>query len=243
MLKLNTRNIKIVEVPKNDDIKCITPFSDYFKKGGRIYGDVNPNLSYCAINYPNVEDDGLKSTPAYQALDLLGKGAYDPNYQILFITKGMKDYERTLTHELGHHKQNVKSGYNLNNTTRILLEYHNVLFNENLFDDNFRVFYDKDKTSSNKNQWNKAKDSNARLNIVNELEQQAANGLKELHKVVVKSNKEKDLDVYKEIMVELEKLEMKVDDNNLETRFTLARYIYNLFKEVEPELQKSADSS
>ncbi len=63
-----------------------------------------------------------------------GGGYYNHNENTIYISSNYKSQEftllRTLTHEYGHCLQN-EDEYNISNCDVILLEYHNIWFNEN----------------------------------------------------------------------------------------------------------------
>lgn len=64
----------------------------------------------------------------------------------------MKAYTTVSSSRMGHHKQNTK-GMNAQNTNGIILEYHNIILNENLFDENLRIHYSNDYTDGIRKKW------------------------------------------------------------------------------------------
>ena len=70
-------------------------------------------------------------------------------------------------------------------------------------------------------------------------EVKAAEVLIKMHGVVEASQKAIDVDVYREIMVELRRLESGLKNEDLEDRFTYAWYIWNLANEGKEGIVKS----
>lgn len=222
---LGLKKSKVIEVPKNKAINALTTFSDYPE--GSTYGLEEGDLvkSIAGINYGDNAGQ-YAETSANDILSLSGGAGYVNG--LALVSEGMEDYERSLTHELGHHKQE-SLGYTFENTSVMLLEYHNVLMNENLFGEPFRVCYTQDMTPGWVKKWDKTDDKGT---LIDNFEGQASTALNALHKIVEKSSKPKDILIYGEIMSKLEELETKLSLDNVEWRFVLARFIWNLAKEA-----------
>ncbi|MBQ4820690.1 DUF4157 domain-containing protein [Aquimarina sp. MMG016] len=122
--------VKIAMVKKGRAIKYNTPLSAYGE--GYTYGLKHNDLgrSYASINQLNKEsydkfaEDGIAAS---------GGGAYDYVSGILMVNekKGKFPVNQVILHELGHHKQSINDDFHRDNTDNVLLEFHNVMFNEN----------------------------------------------------------------------------------------------------------------
>ena len=227
---LGLQESKVIEVPNRAEINALTPFSDYPE--GFTYGltESDLNQSIATINFGDQAEEYAEAS-AYDVLSLCGGAGYV--HGLSFVSEGMDNYQRCLTHELGHHKQNVTSGYTFENTSVMLLEYHNVLLNENLFGPPFRVCYTQDNTASWCRSWDTADDKST---LIENFEGQAANALNSLHGIVASSSKLNDVSVYREIMSKLEELKTGLDVGDLDFRFVLVRFIWNLAKEAGPKI-------
>lgn len=85
-------------------------------------------------------------TKAFDILDLSGGAAYSDLKNVTLISD--KTSPEFLLHEMGHFKQNnegQEGGLNARNSTIIILEYHNVIFHENLNRKYIRLCYNRDK--------------------------------------------------------------------------------------------------
>lgn len=78
-------------------------------------------------------DPDFAGTPAKDALDMQGGGAYNGDSNLLMLDDQHND-NATLLHEVGHARQN-EHGFNNHNSQNTLLEYQNVLVNENAHHD------------------------------------------------------------------------------------------------------------
>jgi hypothetical protein len=110
--------------------RCDTPFKDY------PVAVFNPDLP--SIENKSIADlSGVDATrSAYEVIDELGKGAYETNGEVV-LSHTIE--ARTLLHEIGHWKQDKKSGgqsINEKGVNSKLLEYHNIVLNENEYDEN-----------------------------------------------------------------------------------------------------------
>lgn len=228
---LSLAEAKVVEVPKSGSYKGGTKFGDYPDgfTSGLSPSDLNKTIA--ELNFGDSAGE-YADTPAIEILGLCGGAGYLAGPGIAFVSEGMANYQRSLTHELGHHKQNVESGYTFENTTVALLEYHNVLLNENLFGGEFRVSYATDMTTGWVGKWQKtAPEKKAAL--VDGYEGKAAAELNKMHEVVKASKKPMDVAVYQEIMTKLDQLESSLSEEDVEHRFTYVRYIWNLTHEAK----------
>ncbi|MEV8439705.1 hypothetical protein AB0425_20215 [Actinosynnema sp. NPDC051121] len=83
------------------------------------------------MGYPPdlMADPEFAGTPAADALDMQGGGAYNGDSNLLMLDDKHND-NATLLHEVGHARQN-EHGFNHHNAQNTLLEYQNVLVNEN----------------------------------------------------------------------------------------------------------------
>ncbi|MFJ6671592.1 hypothetical protein ACIQMJ_10845 [Actinosynnema sp. NPDC091369] len=83
------------------------------------------------MGYPPelMADPDFAGTPAADALDMQGGGAYNGDSNLLMLDDKHND-NATLLHEVGHARQN-EHGFNHHNAHNTLLEYQNVLVNEN----------------------------------------------------------------------------------------------------------------
>ncbi|ROP36374.1 hypothetical protein [Saccharothrix texasensis] len=87
------------------------------------------------MGYPPdlMADPDFAGTPAKDALDMQGGGAYNGDSNLLMLDDQHND-NATLMHEVGHARQN-EHGFNNHNAQNTLLEYQNVLINENAHHD------------------------------------------------------------------------------------------------------------
>lgn len=123
--------IMVIEIP---DIKGSTKFRDY--PADATFGLTDSDLDRTLVEIQFDTPEKRQANQDRSAADIIGApdgpggGAYDSDSQIAFMKKGRDNYERALTHEPGHRKQD-NNGFNDKNTNRLLLEYHNILLNEN----------------------------------------------------------------------------------------------------------------
>ena len=228
---LGLAQAKVVEVPKSGSYKGSTKFANYPDgcTSGLSASDLNKTIA--ELNFGD-QAAHYSDNPAIEILGLCGGAGYLAGPGIAFMSEGMANYQRSLTHELGHHQQNVVSGYTFENTTVALLEYHNILLNENLFGGDFRVSYATDMTTGWVGKWQKTAEEK-KAALVDSYEARAAAELNKMHEVVKASKQPMDVDVYQEIMSKLDQLESSLKDEDLEHRFTYVRYIWNLTHEAK----------
>ncbi|GAB3004276.1 hypothetical protein [Saccharothrix stipae] len=74
-------------------------------------------------------DPEFAGSPARDMLDMQGGGGYNADSNLLMLDDKHND-NTTLLHEIGHARQN-EHGFNDHNSQRTLLEFQNVLINEN----------------------------------------------------------------------------------------------------------------
>ncbi|MFF8913338.1 DUF4157 domain-containing protein [Streptomyces sp. NPDC015032] len=117
----------VVEVPAH--MSAETPFSQY-------PADCRVNLTpeVAALNVNTVT--GMAGADAGQIVSAAGGGAYLEQYRILLVNHEVTgDYTKnqTIMHELGHQKQQ-EGGIDINQTrnSKALVEYHNIICNENM---------------------------------------------------------------------------------------------------------------
>lgn len=135
-----TQEIRLIEIHNQklgDKVMTVTT----------TYGNLSDiaNLTLMDLIYGNGSYDKNKTDTEFvgssvsDSLDMKGNAAYGHKHNVIMIVAG-KARERDILHEVGHFSQNSK-GYNGNTTNNILLEYHNVLLNENKYDNNIRFCY------------------------------------------------------------------------------------------------------
>ncbi|MFB9428360.1 hypothetical protein [Streptoalloteichus tenebrarius] len=91
------------------------------------------------LGLPMDDPETANSSVYQQATEGVGGGAYLPQSEVLFLAEGQPP--QTLFHEMGHIRQH-QDGHTNANTEITVLEYHNVLNNENRLDpDNPRERY------------------------------------------------------------------------------------------------------
>lgn len=168
-LEISSESLKIIEVPDNADAD--TPVGKY---GEKHLNNIDPDLGKHPIYYFSGATDIDKSDKAVVFAALKGGAFYDDKNDVVVINEnfsssrilvGNQDpsklfstieneslHDRFLLHEMGHHKQNTK-GMNAQNTNGIILEYHNIILNENLFDENLRIHYSNDYTDGIRKKW------------------------------------------------------------------------------------------
>ncbi len=122
-------DIKIVQVP--DGILAGVPFADY--PVGYCFGLSAKDLRLSVADVTGYEAEGLASA----AVDLAGGGGYQLAYRLILVNdtpSGEHTVEATVRHEMGHVLQD-EVGFNIDQSggRTALVEYHNVLVNENRF--------------------------------------------------------------------------------------------------------------
>ncbi|WP_391653985.1 eCIS core domain-containing protein [Streptomyces tamarix] len=135
-----TGTVKIVEVP--EDVRADTPFAAY--PAGHCVGltDQDGQLSIYALN------GGDPAQSAAEAVRTAGGGGYFPQYGIIVANSNPSPgftVAQTIQHELGHLQQH-EAGFDVDMSggRRALVEYHNVLVNENRLTGEMRSFYTTD---------------------------------------------------------------------------------------------------
>ncbi|MBN3262243.1 hypothetical protein [Pectobacterium brasiliense] len=229
-LKISCEGNKIIEVP--DKVMANTKFKDYPE--GYVIGlsEEEKNESLTSIQLGPGQESEYADATAKLLLSLLGGAAYNHKIGAVVITEKMVNYERNLLHEMGHHKQNIVSGFNSDNTTAMLLEYHNVLCNENLFDGPKRISYGDDQTQFWVTKWNKIKDKEEQIEFIEGKAKELIRLEEEFYQKLLtsKNKKEKDLDVYGLIAKKLSKV-ISIDHENPDDNFYVVRALYNMIKE------------
>ena len=165
MPEKESKKVKIVEAPNGSKID--NKIGTYPQENKYDIEDGDGKLTLGDILYGK---DGIKeyqndvdfmNSPAEMHIDgMLGGGGYSHIADMIVLKEGCS--KRYLLHEMGHKKQN-DAGFHGGNTDGTILEYHNVIMNENLYDDKLRLCYnsDKIKKSSGKN-WDQLKEELAK---------------------------------------------------------------------------------
>jgi hypothetical protein len=140
-----TGAVKIVEVPGG--VRASAPFAEYPE--GHVTGLAGAELNL-SVQQLNNWPDG--DTPASSVVDLAGGGGYLPVHGIILVNSTPAQGHttaRTIQHEMGHVQQH-EAGFNVDMSggRRALVEYHNMLVNENRFDGEMRIIYESSNTSS-----------------------------------------------------------------------------------------------
>ncbi|GGT50677.1 eCIS core domain-containing protein [Streptomyces purpureus] len=135
-----TGTVKIVEVPEG--IPADTRFADY--PAGHCVGlsAQDAQLSIHAMN------GGDPAQPAADAVRNAGGGGYFAQHGIIVTNSNPSPgftVSQTIQHEMGHLQQH-EAGFNVDMSggRRALVEYHNVLVNENRLTGEMRSFYTSD---------------------------------------------------------------------------------------------------
>jgi len=123
-----TGPVKIVEVP--DGVTAGTPFREYPPGHCLNLTGAELDLSVASLN-----GGGDPATPAAQVVSLAGGGGYLPAHRIILVNstpEGGFTVQQTIQHEMGHLRQH-EQGFNVDMAggRRALVEYHNMLVNEN----------------------------------------------------------------------------------------------------------------
>ncbi|MFJ8844277.1 DUF4157 domain-containing protein [Streptomyces cyaneofuscatus] len=117
----------VVEVPAN--MSAATPFSEY---PAECRMNLTPDA--LALNVNTVT--GMDGTDAGQIVSSAGGGAYLEEHRILLVNHEVTgDYTKnqTIMHELGHQKQQEGNiDINQQRNSKALVEYHNIIINENV---------------------------------------------------------------------------------------------------------------
>ncbi|MDW6002504.1 eCIS core domain-containing protein [Vibrio mangrovi] len=223
---------KIVEVPPG--VMANTKFKNY--PPGHVIGlsAEEQDESLTSIQVGAGKESEYVDATAELLLSLLGGAAYNHHLGAVIITTGMVNYERNLLHELGHHKQNTMSGFNGDNTTTLLLEYHNVLMHENLHPGAKRVSYGMDRTQGWLTKWETFTTEGQKVDFL----EQKARDLIEMEETLYQKishsakKKEKDLEVYGETAHKMSE-EISTIDKGSDNNLYVVRTLYNMIKELE----------
>ncbi|SIO96206.1 eCIS core domain-containing protein [Vibrio spartinae] len=223
---------KIVEVPPK--VMANTKFKDY--PPGHVIGfsAEELDLSMTSAQYGTGQESEYEEATAQDLLSLAGGAAYNHHLGAVFITAKMVNYERNLLHELGHHKQNTVSGFNGDNTTTLLLEYHNVLMNENLHPGAKRVSYGMDRTQGWLTKWEKFTTEDQKVDFLEQKARELIEMEETLYQKISHSakKKENDLEVYGETAHKMSE-EISTIDKGSDNNLYVVRTLYNMIKELE----------
>ncbi|MCW8100756.1 eCIS core domain-containing protein [Streptomyces tauricus] len=123
--------VKIVEVPDSGSIRADTPFANYPPGSCVGLSEEELQLSVQALN------GGEGHHAASAVVGLAGGGAYIASHKILLVNSTPSPgftVEQTVRHEMGHVQQD-QAGFSVDMSggRRALVEYHNMLVNENQF--------------------------------------------------------------------------------------------------------------
>jgi hypothetical protein len=187
-------DVRILEVPpKKQLFEKVSTLSEENKLNVADLNGLEFGRVFAPAYYEQADEDWRKST-ANDILDGQGGAAYNPVYNVVVMLEGAManpQGKRDLLHELGHFKQNI-NGIDFNNVNVKIIEYHNVLLNENKFIDedgknNLRLQYSKNPFGPKKS-------------------------LEELKGLLTELGKAKELELIAEIEAELETDKYKVKD-------------------------------
>ena len=134
--------IKTLNVPDDPNIKLNTPVSEL--PPGVANGLTPDDQGKLVGELMGFKKDDILGEPdfgnfkAHEALDMQGGGGY--NHQSGVINLQANADDKTLFHEMGHVKQH-ENGFTQENTNQSILEYHNVLLNENKLEGPLRDNY------------------------------------------------------------------------------------------------------
>jgi hypothetical protein len=123
--------IQAVEAPRK--AKALDPMGSYPASSQMNVKEAIKKKSMASLNFPDMDEKTLKEswaeTSAVDIVDgMLGGGAYNHGEDLVVLSEGYKP--DALQHEMGHKKQN-EQGFNAASVAVVLLEYHNVLANQN----------------------------------------------------------------------------------------------------------------
>jgi hypothetical protein len=213
LLNLGIEHVKLVEVPTSDSVVAKTAFKDYPSTYGLSSSEKDLTILHATLGVGTANSLIANSDPmtvecsAKMILDVYGGGGgYVHTLNMGFVKAGDSNINRTILHEMGHSEQNL-GGANKDTTNQMILEYHNVLKNENKFvgteegkDQELRTSYAEQvtQTSKSKNKtWddfiahatdsqNPQKDQNQRL--INEILDIISRKEYESYKATIKQN-------------------------------------------------------
>jgi len=261
----------VAEVPKNklkekkDFARVDTKFKDYGQDHLYNIGKLKKESYESAANGEYETYLGKKPT-ATEALSLAGGAAYIATHSLCLIdeqleeekgkkqAKGEKDkgwidgnfgYSRLLLHEIGHAAQHHKEDTQATseNTTVLLLEWHNILKHENKHDPKkLRVRYNNDASRGHADAYEKAKDNEEKENALKKLENAIKieyGIMKEIAGRLFKENgvgKEKDRKLYREVYDQVNKiLEERggIEAMSLSDRFEHRRMQLNILVDLQ----------
>ena len=115
--------------------------------------------SLLSINWPTMAgDQEFEDTSGSIGMSMIGGGGYSlfckQKFQVPTIVLVDDSSDDILYHELGHIKQDLELGANSDTCNNWVLEYHNVLTNENEYHvsvgNDIRIYYDKSQRCLNK---------------------------------------------------------------------------------------------
>ncbi|MFF4314330.1 eCIS core domain-containing protein [Streptomyces sp. 900105755] len=137
-LGIEEGTVKLVKVPNG--IPASRRFRDY--EEGYVVGLTGAELDESVQSLNNYEDG---NTPASVVVEQAGGGGYLRESGIILVNADPPakfTFDQVVQHEMGHLRQ-AQAGFDIDmaGAKRALVEYHNILVNENLFADEMRLEY------------------------------------------------------------------------------------------------------
>ncbi|MCU6792878.1 hypothetical protein OB236_12185 [Paenibacillus sp. WQ 127069] len=187
--------VRILELPKKSKLtEEIKTLNDIHKFNIDDLNELPIGKVLCPDNYEKFstgedKDEEWLKAPMEDHMDIYGGAAYDHKYDLVTIIEGKGP--RDLLHEIGHFKQNSQ-GFNATNVDTTILEYHNVILNENLFEGDPRLSYSKSFIKSTDKSWKDLREdfseSAKNLTLLDEIEKALTTKRYEAHAELIKKN-------------------------------------------------------
>ncbi|MEU1401260.1 hypothetical protein ABZ471_02650 [Streptomyces sp. NPDC005728] len=139
------RDIKIVEVP--DGVKAGVPFGRYPQGHVVGLGEEERNDKSVLTLFGLAGDADAEAMTAAEIVAAYGGGGYVPGHDLILINSTPDEgytFTQTVQHEIGHIRQ-TEDGHDIatGGGGRALVEYHNVLVNENRLTGGLRTIYNR----------------------------------------------------------------------------------------------------
>jgi hypothetical protein len=235
--------VPIVEVPNERQITVATKFSDYgdeqtYNLESRL---MNKSMKDIGAVNESTEDDYL----AQSAIKEAGDAAYIAKEKLIIIneeTDNHSKYSKDLLHEMGHFKQQTFHGLTHENTPVLLLEWHNIIAHENLFDpEHPRCTYTQNHTTVWEDRYKEATEKQRSeilkeigVKIDKELEDLDPRG-PDLH-IFLKINAK---NIYEYLHAYLKAMNASIGsiNNNQGNRFEYRRMILNAIRDLKQDLR------
>lgn len=236
-LNILESSIMVVDIPENNPPDVTVKFGGYPE--GHTFNLTEELKSKRCKDFTggNYSDE----TSARVPIDVFGGAAYIESDKLSLINEGIDNYDRYLFHEIGHAVQHEMLGATVKNTSEKLLEWHNILFHENLFDpDNPRIAYNTEARVSaiyeSRDQKAKAdKNSDERDKIHKEMKKTILfkyNRLDKLIKEIGLEKNIKDFDIYSQVYNKFEEIVSEVDERDSDKVFLHQCMQINLLEEL-----------